>query len=48
MSIAKSFTFEEGRETIETPSVSTTRQTQRLRPSVRPRRTTLKNAVVMI
>jgi hypothetical protein len=48
MSMARSFAFDVGRETIETPSVRTTSDIQRRIPSMRPSMMTLKKAVVII
>jgi hypothetical protein len=43
-----SLAFDEGRETIETPAVSTISDSQRRAPNVRPSRVIVKTAVVMI
>src|SRR5687767_13122776 len=48
MSIARSFAFDEGKETIETPRVRTNSDVHRRVPRDRLRRRTLKKAVVMI
>src|SRR5690606_36130475 len=48
MSKVISLAFDEGRETIATPTVSTMRESQRRIPRKRPRRRTMKTAAVMI
>jgi hypothetical protein len=48
MSNVRSLAFDEGRETTETPMVRMMSESQRLEPRVRPSRTIMKTAVVMI